>query len=859
MPDIQGKARILICEDEVIIAADLESRLRKLGYTITGKTTRAERALDLLEQNQPDLVIMDIVFEGVTDGIDVAEIIRDKWGIPVVFLTAYADSDRLERAKLTYPFGYLLKPFRERDLKITVEMALYTAKVDAERRKAEKALSRSQMMLARTEEIANVGSWEWDIKEDRVIWSDELFRIFKLDPSNGAPSWAEHNSLQLYHPDDLAILGQAANLAVEEGTPYELELRAQRRDGETRICLAKGFAEFGSDGNVERLFGSLQDITERKRAEEELRLTLDATTDGIWSWIFKSNKFEFSSQYYTMLGYEPGEFPASYESWVSLIHPDDLNNALEVALEYLETKPDYYENEFRLKTKTGDYLWVSAKARVVERDSDGLAIRIIGNHQDISDRKLMEEALKDKAGFEKILMNSIPAPVFYKDVKGRYLGVNKEFETFFGKKEHEIIGKSVFDINPPELANIYHSKDAEVFFTGELQQYESQVQNQDGVLKDVIFHKAPFHDEQGKIQGLIGVILDITDRKRAEEKLKESRARIETAFSSMSDAVYITDLDGNLVEFNEAFATFHKFKSKAECSITLAERHNIIDVYFPDGTIAPLKQWAVPRALRGETVIDAEYSLRRKDTGETWIGSYNFSPIYGEDGKIIGSVVIARDITDRKRTEERIKSSLREKETLLKELNHRVKNNMQVIISLIRLQSDQIDNEKLKAAFLETQNRIHAMSTAHETLHQSGNLASVDLAEYLRKLSETTFQTYRIDKGTIQFNAEIQSIPIELERSYPLGLAINELLSNSLKYAFPEGRSGEISISGKIDEDLVTLVVADTGVGFPSDLDWRNSESLGLQIVCSLIEDQLGGTISLDTSAGTKWTITFPV
>ena len=184
---------------------------------------------------------------------------------------------------------------------------------------------------------------------------------------------------------------------------------------------------------------------------------------------------------------------------------------------------------------------------------------------------------------------------------------------------------------------------------------------------------------------------------------------------------------------------------------------------------------------------------------------------------------------------------------------------MQVIISLMRLQSDKIGDEQLKTSFLETQNRIYAMSAVHETLHQSENLSSVDLSEYLTKLSDTTFNTYRTDGGNLQFSAEITSIPVDLEKSYPIGLVINELLSNALKYAFPEGREGEISIAGEIEGSTVTLIVSDTGAGIPQDFDWRNTDSLGLQIVRSLVEDQLRGTIDLDRTHGTKWTITFPV
>ena len=184
---------------------------------------------------------------------------------------------------------------------------------------------------------------------------------------------------------------------------------------------------------------------------------------------------------------------------------------------------------------------------------------------------------------------------------------------------------------------------------------------------------------------------------------------------------------------------------------------------------------------------------------------------------------------------------------------------MQVIISLINLQSDKIEDEQSKIACREMKNRIYAMSAVHETLHQSENLSSVDLSEYLSKLSETTFNTYRTDGGNIQFNTEIQSFTVDLEKSYPIGLVVNELLSNSMKYAFPKGRDGEVRISVGLEEDTAKLVLADTGVGIPEDFDWRNTDSLGLQLVKSLVEDQLQGTIDLDRTHGTKWTITFPV
>lgn len=144
------KAQVLIVEDDVIIAMDLESRMKKLGYGVTGIVSYGEQAIEKVKENAPDVVLMDIVLKGEMDGIEAAEEIRTQYDIPVIFLTAFADKDRLKRAKLTYPFGFIIKPFQDKDLEVTIEMALYVAKADKERKQVEEALQESKTLLEKT-------------------------------------------------------------------------------------------------------------------------------------------------------------------------------------------------------------------------------------------------------------------------------------------------------------------------------------------------------------------------------------------------------------------------------------------------------------------------------------------------------------------------------------------------------------------------------------------------------------------------------------------------------------------------------------------------------------------------------------
>jgi len=211
-------------------------------------------------------------------------------------------------------------------------------------------------------------------------------------------------------------------------------------------------------------------------------------------------------------------------------------------------------------------------------------------------------------------------------------------------------------VHPDDLAGVEHVLEQAARQGTDLN-VEFRVRDRLGAPRWLLARGHPLRDENGRVERLAGIVLDITHRKQSEEAVHESRRRLRAALASMNDAVFISDVSGTFVEFNHAFATFHRFANEEECLKTFVQYPAILDVFFPDGTLAPLDMWAVPRALRGETIADAEYTLQRKDTGEIWIGSYSFAPIRDKDGVIVGSVVVCRDITGRKRTEEALRAS----------------------------------------------------------------------------------------------------------------------------------------------------------------------------------------------------------
>lgn len=219
---------------------------------------------------------------------------------------------------------------------------------------------------------------------------------------------------------------------------------------------------------------------------------------------------------------------------------------------------------------------------------------------------------------------------------------------------------------------------------------------------------------------------------------------------------------------------------------------------------------------------------------------------------------VQAELAERKRAEEQLKASLKEKEVLLKEIHHRVKNNLQIISSLLKLQSAYTKEEQVLGMFKDSQNRIRSMALIHEKLYQSKDLSRIDFAEYIRDLAGNLLRSYKASSQAITLKTNVNDINLNIDTAIPCGLIINELISNSLKHAFPTPSTDKeicINIYSSGNHQFI-LNLSDNGIGFPKDLDFRNTESLGLELVCTLTE-QLDGTIELDSSKGTSFNITF--
>ncbi len=309
----------------------------------------------------------------------------------------------------------------------------------------------------------------------------------------------------------------------------------------------------------------------------------------------------------------------------------------------------------------------------------------------------------------------------------------------------------------------------------------------------------------------------------------------EVIIESMSDGVIILDMKNCIVDLNPS-----------------ARQLTGINTNFigrPVGEVWP--DWSSAVGV-GDMAEGKEIVL---ENGQH-IYDVTVSPLVDWRDRIVSKVVVLRDVTDRKRSE-KIKQSLKEKEILLQEIHHRVKNNIQVICSLLNLQSRHIKDKKYAEMLKESQDRIKSMGLIHEKLYKSESLANIDFSEYIKDLTQSLLRSYGVSADNIALKIE-GNVCLGIDTAIPCGLIINELVSNSLKHAFPD-RKGEITVSLRSDNGCIELIVSDDGVGIPDDIDFRTTESLGLHLVTILAEDQLGGTITLDRTAGTAFHVTFEV
>jgi hypothetical protein len=861
------------------------------------------------------------------------------------------------------------------------------------RKQAEKKLRQREAQLATAQQIAHVGSWEWNLETQKRDWSIETFRIFGLNPTQSEPSEAEF--LRMIHPDDRSLWQTCLQEAIAQRTPFNVEYRIIRSDGSVRYLESKAEIAYDPYGQAVKLLGAILDITERKqteleitksrdlreaiynesadaiflvnaetllitdcndravklfevsskaelinieaqtlqkqpfppdelttileevnqqrvwnreieyltrqgncfwgniaakqikiagqvmnlvrvtdiserkrteealaRSEEHLRLTLEFTHIGSWGWDIQTDEVTWNDKHYRLLGLLPETSVAEYQLWRNSIHPEDVDR-VEQALFKALIEHTNYEAEYRVIHPNGGVHWLIGKGRGIYNQA-GEPIRMLGMIIDVSeqqaalrDRKLAEQALQEKENFLRSIYDGVGEAIFVVDVLDddfRFVGVNPAHERLTGLNSHVLQGKTPEQILTPTMAAIVRQHYQDCVSAGKTITYEECLPFK-GQETWWLTSLTPLRDNNARIYRIVGNSINISDRKRAEQML-ELQAVITRNIAE--GICLVRASDGVIVYTNPKFDQMFGYDPGE-----LIGHHVSIVNYADEYTTAEEVNQAIRTAVLHHGEANYEVQNVKKDGTPFW--SSAMTTVFGhpEYGKVL--VAVHQDITEQKQAQEQIRASLKEKEVLLKEIHHRVKNNLGIVSSLLQMQSRRIQDSQASIILRDSQNRIASIALVHEKLYRSEDLADIDFALYIPDLTTHLFDSYNVSSSQIKLNIQVDDASLDIETAIPCGLIINELVSNALKYAFPGNCGGEIHVrfyqeceplSLGLQQGKLILIIQDNGVGLPEKFDSKKAKTLGINLVQGLVK-QLRGKLEIDSHQGTKFKITF--
>jgi PAS domain S-box-containing protein len=718
-----------------------------------------------------------------------------------------------------------------------------------ERKRAEEALRKSETQLANAMNIAHLACWEYDVQKDEFTLNDQLYSIFRTSAEEigGYKMTSAEHAKRFIHPDDLAIVATEVKKALETTDPYynrKLEHRAIYADGETGFFSVRFLIMKDRVGRTVRTFGVTQDITERKRAEESLRrlgTAVDQTIEGIAVTDMNGVMLFANPAWTQMHGYSVKEIIGKNLS-IFHTHQQLQEEVLPFNKEVIES--GFFQGEVGHLKKDGT-TFPTLMGISLLKDEAGRPEGIIGVAIDISEQKRSQEALQESEKKYRSVIENIQDVFYRSDRSGHLIMCSPSGAKMLGyTSPGEMLGLPLesFWQNPSERESAL----AMIREKGMISDYEAMFARKDGFAFPVSINAHFYHDEDGQILGTEGMIRDITERKRVQEKLRESEERSNLAIEGTGVGLWDWNIQTGALVLNERWAGIIGYTLKELSPITIQTWNKLCHTEDIIASEAILK-----KHFSGDLEhYECEARMKHKNGNWIWILDRGKVVAWDNNGNPLRMTGTHMDITARKLAEEQIRASLKEKEILLQELYHRTKNNMQVIRSMIKLQSYSLKDEYARKIFNDMDNRINAMSLVHQKLYQSDNLSSISMQSYIRDLASLLMESYQA-KNKVSIDLKIQDIAAVIDLAVPCGLLITELISNSMKHAFPGNRSGNIIVQFKRTRNgKLILRVSDNGVGFPPGLNFKKQGTLGMQMIQALGEHQLQGKVKFESKGG---------
>lgn len=772
--DVYKSYKIIIVDDDRGVNRLIQKRLEKEGFK-TGSALNGKETIKMVTGKENEVLLLDYKLPDMTGQGVIEKLAQKDRPVPFIIMTGQGDEKvAVEMMKLG-AVDYITKDINFIEV---LPQKLKRACIEIENgrrlKQSELALRKSEEELSMAQKIAHIGSWKFHLKAQKLTWSDELYRIHGLDPSETELDL--DLAVSLIHPNDKEDAVQTFQQSLQDGLSYKIEYRIIRPDGVERIIQGIGQTENGESGEVCCIYGTGQDITEQKRAEEALH--------------FQKNR----------------------------------------AQQYLDT----------------------AEIMLIALDTN-----------------------------EKVTL------------------VNPKGCEILGYPKEEILGENWFEkfLHVDDIQNV--KKVYTQIMSGDIEQvkyYENPIIRKDGSVRLIAWHNSLLHGESGTITGVFCSGEDITERKAAEEKLKQQAAELtsvnkvsqavssnlsieDTSHSALQgivdaihpDLAFLFLRNGRTLNL-EIVLPHHKRKQLGDipehrvgeciCGLTVQEKRPLFskDIYNDDRcsweeckragiksfAALPLMNMGIAIGVIGlasETIRDFE---KQKEFLETLAGQVSVAMV---NSKLYETA--QQEIAERIRAEEQIQKDLHEKVVLLREVHHRVKNNLQIMSSLLNLQSQSVSDAKLTDILNECQGRIRSMAVVHEMMYQNQDFAQISMKYYVSNILASLIRLYSFDPERIKIIERCEDVNLNLNLAIPSGLILNELISNVMKHAFPANMQGEMTIKITKKSDTVHMSVSDNGIALDSNFDIENGTTLGMIIIQDLTS-QLEGELKVEQKNNMK-------
>lgn len=637
-------------------------------------------------------------------------------------------------------------------------------------------------------------------------------------------------SASVDRPVDLRMAGS--------GTRVETFIADLQAQGTTSLQLI--LHDRGSNDQV------LQQLSRSRRFARSL---VNSSLDMIMAGDPEGRITEYNPAASLRFGWEPEEILGLNTSMLYALQEDFMMVQKEL------DEHGVFTGEITNITKYGEH-FTSFLAASRLYDEDGTYIGAMGVSRDITRMKEDQEALRASEAKMRALFET-GEHMFWTTAEDLRLtsfntGYANMIERLYGKRPelNTDMARPRMLFASEEYHRFWEGKYKEAF-QGRLVRFETELRDVRGgrVCNEIFL--SPVFGADGRVREVFGIGHEITEQKEVEDLVQEQAARLQAIFQNAANVmIWTLDSRYRLTSYNTHFKetieremglTFETGDDFAVMGNRLAEG--------PDGTTAP----RYVAAMEGKPQ-QFETRLNTRDGRTMWVEVF-LNPILSE-GQVAEVSCMAYGITDRKEAEMKLLQSLAEKEVLLKEVHHRVKNNLQVISSILSLQSAHVGEDKrLQDLLRDSRDRIRSMSFIHESLYQNKDFSSIDLAAYIEGLGRNLMMSYSLS-GKIMLHTDLQPTDLVLDQAIPCGLILNELIGNALKHAFPEQRDGRIEIGLKENEGRVQIRVSDNGVGFPEGFDATRDGNLGMELIDTLV-DQLDGSIVMEAGQGVTYLLTF--